>query len=237
MVTQTCNLFLGEAEAGRFQRVWGQPGLYCHTHTHSHARTHTHIHILTCEGTKLVCVLCNTLSQLGQEDVVSFGFLKQTLFCGDRLKTSFVAFLVQLKFQIASLLQKGEEGRDLPSLEDPACSSLLFCDKAFWATWWGKGYLVYTSGSQSITEGSPNRNSSREGCTHHKGMLLSVSHSLTCSTSFLLQPRTTCLGMVPPTVDWNTSIKTVSQPQPQVNVILAILQLRFLLIKVTLSCQ
>lgn len=116
-----------------------------------------------------------------------------------------MAFLVQIAFQTASFLQEQGGGRNPPNLEDPVYSGLLFCccDKTFWAkaTWGGKGYLPFTSRSQFMTEGSHSRNSSRNQGIHHRRMLLSGSLSLACSTSFLLQPRPTCLGRVLPTVD------------------------------------
>ena len=61
-------------------------------------------------------------------------------------------------------------------------------------------YLSYTSTSQLITEGSQGMQSSR----NHGGMLftslLSGFLMVSCAASFLIQPMSIFLGMVPPTV-------------------------------------
>lgn len=69
-------------------------------------------------------------------------------------------------------------------------------------------YLAYTTRSQSIPKASQKRIPDR----HHGRTLVTDKHRLTLR--FFIQPRLTCLGIVPPTVDWalpcQSSAKTIS---------------------------
>jgi hypothetical protein len=64
-------------------------------------------------------------------------------------------------------------------------------------------YSAYTSTLLFFTKGSQDWNSSRSGsrswCRGHGGMLLTGLLPLPCSVCFLIEPRTTSPGMVPPT--------------------------------------
>ena len=60
--------------------------------------------------------------------------------------------------------------------------------------------------TQSITEQGQDRYSRQDsGNRHHEVSLLTRSSSGSSSVSFLIHPRSTCLGMVPPIVGWDLS--------------------------------
>lgn len=63
-------------------------------------------------------------------------------------------------------------------------------------------HLSYISRSQIIPGGSPGRNSSRNGSRNHREALLAGLLTGSYSADIHRQPRSTCLGMVPPEVDW-----------------------------------
>jgi hypothetical protein len=64
-------------------------------------------------------------------------------------------------------------------------------------------YSAYTSTLLFITKGSQDWNSSRSGsrswCRGQEGMFFTVLLPLACSSCFLIEPKITCSGMVPPT--------------------------------------
>jgi hypothetical protein len=69
-----------------------------------------------------------------------------------------------------------------------------------------RAYLAYASTSLFITEGSQDRNSSKErtlgssSCRGHRGMVLTALLPMACSACFLIEPRATSPDMAPPTI-------------------------------------
>lgn len=75
---------------------------------------------------------------------------------------------------------------------------------------WRKGFMsTCTSRSQSISERSQDRNSSRSS----GGMMLTAP-SGSCLTDFIIQPRPACLGIVLPTVGGALSHRSLAEGQP-----------------------
>jgi hypothetical protein len=75
--------------------------------------------------------------------------------------------------------------------------------------------VAYGSWQGSISEGSQGRNPSKD----NRGTLLAASVALACLVTFLLWLRTTCLGIVPPTVNRpSTSINSQKKKNPSTDI-------------------